>query len=404
MVKWLVLLLLSLHSVTHANTDVLLLQQDRAAIASSQAIRITATVSSLSAWEREQIIVKVEATTPDLYSSLQLESLKIKGLDIYPIASSTDRFEQNRKKQAQLSAGWIMYAIADGQYEIKLPDIQYELNGVIRHTIAIPAFTLDVKALPVYIPPTLPVGKISLEQSFSSNNIWSDNLVNTHTLAYWDLVLTGEGLPAHWLPAVLRQIQSNNDIRYSPVTSERHNKPAVQGMKSQVTHTIPLKALTNGKLDLPVLRVQYFDPADGRLKTIVMEKHSIFVLSSTWRILLVIVLAGLLYKAGTELKIYARRKWLKRKRINEAIQQIAQAKSAHEIRTALNKIALAENWPANLSISAWYHCWQSKYRHQDNLDGLLHRLSLACYSNKQITLDNTFRNDLIAHLKTPAMA
>ena len=395
MVKWLALFLLSLciNSQAFAETNVLLLQQDRVAKASAQAIRFTVTVSSTAVWERQQIIVNVEVTTPDLFSSLLQESFRIKGLDSYPIMPSTDRIELNGSRQARLQAGWIMYPIADGQYEIKLPDIQYELNGVIQHSIPIPVFSIKVKALPAYIPPTLPVGRIAIEQSFSSGR-----LINTHTLTYWTLKLKGDGLPAHWLPAVLRQIKSNDDIRYSPVTSERINTAAAGGMQSQVTHTIPLKALENGKLDLPALRVQYFDPADGRLKTLAIEKHSIYALSYIWRAVLLLVLGGLLYKALKQLKEYGHRKWLKRKRIKEALHQIGQAKTAYEIRTALNQLALAENWPDNLSISAWYCLWNSKYRHQKDLDSLLDSLSMACYSSQHIEPDPDFQNRFIFHI------
>jgi len=389
MVKWSasILLLLCVNGLTLAKTNVLLLQQDYTVKTSTQVLHLTVTVSSIEVWEREQIIVNISATTPDLFSSLQQESFRIKGLDIYPIKPTNGRIEKDGNKQAELQAGWIIFPIAEGQYKIKLPNIQYELNGVIRHSIPIPAFSISVNALPAYIPPTMPVGKITLKQSLSSGA-----LVNTNTLTYWKLQLNGIGLPAHWLPAVLRQIKSNEEIRYSPITSERSNLTDPGGMQSQVIHTIPLKALANGKLELPALRVQYFDPDDGRLKTLAIEKNSIVALSYIWRITILLVLGGLLYKIIKLLKIVLHRKWLRRKRINEALQQIGKANTAYAIRTTLNHIALAESWPDNLSISAWYLRWNAKYKAQEDLDSLLASISIACYSNRDIKLDPGYRS------------
>jgi len=393
MVKWFYLILLSLwiNSLTYAETTIQLLQQEYAVKASAQTIRINVTLSSNSVWEREQIIVNVSATTPDLFSSLQQEPFRIKGLDIYPVKPTTERINLAGGKQEKLQAGWILYPITDGQYQIKLPDIQYELNGVIRHTIPIPTFTINVKALPAYIPPTLPVGKIAIEQSFSS-----EHLVNTNTLTYWKLTLKGEGLPAQWLPAVLRQIQSNENIHYSPVTSERSNTATAKGMQSQVIHTIPLKALVNGKLKLPDLHVQSFDPADGRLKTLAIEKNSIYALSYIWRTVLILVLGGLVYKGFKQINTYLHRKRLERKRRKEALQNIGQAKSAYEIRSELNQLALAENWPGNLSIGAWYSLWNSKYRHQKDLDSLLGSLSTGCYSKQHIKPGTGYQDRFIS--------
>jgi len=382
-----------MNSLAYADGNVLLVQQDRLASALKQAINVTVTVSSTSVWEREQIIIKVDITTPDLFAGLQLESFRIKGLDSYPISPTTSRIQINGKKYARLQAGWVMYPIADGSYEIRLPDIQYELNGVIRDTIPIPVFSVKAKALPAYIPPTLPVGTIAIESHFP------DKLINTNTLAYWKLSLKGNGLPAQWLPAVLRQLKNNDDIRYSPVTSERSNMVGVNGMQSQVTHTIPLKALTNGALNLPTLRVQYFDPADGRLKTLVIEKtHGIYALSYGWRAVILLVLGGLLYMIVKQLGEYGHRRWLKRKRINLAVDQISRSTTLHDIRSALNQLALAENWPDNLSISAWYCLWNSKYRHQPDLDNLLNNLSIACYSKQHIEPGPDYRNRLISCL------
>ncbi|HED17712.1 MAG TPA: hypothetical protein ENI64_12980, partial [Gammaproteobacteria bacterium] len=326
----------------------------------------------------------------DLFASLEQEPFKIKGLDIYPIKPTTERISTAASKQAKLQAGWIMYPIADGSYEIKLPDIQYELNGVIRYSIPIPAFSVSVQALPAYVPPTLPVGKLTIEQRYA------DRLINTNTLGYWKLTLKGDGIPAQWLPAVLRQIKSNDDIRYSPVTSERSNTAGVNGMQSQVLHTVPLKALSNGTLDLPALRVQYFDPADGRLKTLAIEKqNNIYALSYFWRIIVLLILGGLLYKSLKWLKEFGHKKWLKRKLLMQAMHQIGQARTVCEIRPALNLIALAENWPDNLSISAWYCLWNSKYRAQEDLDSLVANLSLACYSNRDMKIDPEYRNHFL---------
>jgi len=391
MVKWSASVLLCVNGLALAQTNVLLVQQDYTVKTSAQVFHLTVTISSTEVWEREQIIVNVSATTPDLFSSLQQESFRIKGLDIYPIKPTNARIEKDGNKQAELQAGWIIYPIADGQYKIKLPNVQYELNGVIRHSIPIPAFSISVNALPAYIPPTMPVGKITLKQSLSSAA-----LVNTNTLTYWKLQLNGIGLPAHWLPAVLRQIKSNDEIRYSPITSERSNLTDPGGMHSQVIHTIPLKALANGKLELPALRVQYFDPDEGRLKALDIETNNIFALSYIWRIAILLVLGGLLYKTIKLLKTVIHRKWLKRKRIKQALAQICQANTAYAIRTALNHIALAESWPDNLSISAWYFRWNEKYKVQEDLDNLLASLSIACYSNRYIELDADFHSRFIS--------
>ncbi len=388
------LLVLCVHAYTSIAAEPSVLLQHIAATTSAQEIHFNVTVSSASVWEREQIIVNIEATTPDLYSSLQLESTRIKGLDIYPVEQTIDRFERDGTKLARIQAGWIIYAIADGQYRIQLPDIKYELNGVIRHTLSIPVFTVNIKALPAYIPPTLPVGKVTLKQGFSGGK-----LVNTHTLAYQELKLTGDGLPAHWLPAVLRQLQSNDDIHYSPVTSERKNNATTTGMRSQVTHTIPFKALSNGILHMPALRIQYFDPEDGRLKTLKLDEQDLYTLSYFWRFVILMVLTGLVYQIAKRLKSSINRLVIKRKHIKNAIQILQHAKNGQDIRLAMKEYSLAYGWSDNLSVTAWQYRWMKKFGYQPELDKLLDTLSKAHYGSTGIVLDSGFNKRLTAFLK-----
>ena len=182
-----------------------------------------------------------------------------------------------------------------------------------------------------------------------------------------------------------------------PADSTRGTSPDRLGVNGQVVHRIPFKPTASGRVALPELRVQYFDPDTGKLMVVTHQAESRLALGFAWRSVIAVAMAGLLLLAGRALY---RRAWrlARRRRIRQlALAQIACAPDVHAMRAALRLFADAEDWPHNLSLSGWARRWRDRYRSGEEFDRSMACLTRACYGRGAPDLD-TLRTALLTCL------
>ena len=173
-------------------------------------------ISSTQPWERQQVIIEVEVEAADSFSSLSSEDLKIPGFETYSIPPSTEKILRDGVEHLAMRTGWVLLPLSTGQFSIDVPPIKYQKSGRTERVYYFPKQTINVKALPPYIPPTMPVGKIHIETTLKS-----DKLLFPGILSFWNITLLGSGVSPNWIPPVLRQIKSNNDINVLPINTKR---------------------------------------------------------------------------------------------------------------------------------------------------------------------------------------
>ena len=347
-------------------------------------------LSSPEVWQREQIIISLTLTTPEQFATIKLLEEDIDGFDLVPLAIKRKWTENEQGGKSTITTGWSLLPLKAGSIDFKFPAIEYHLSGVTRRVFYLPVMKATVRPLPSYLPPTIPVGKIKVRSSISPTGILS-----TSDLAYWNLSVESKSLTPFWLPPVLWQIKSNDSTIFYPAISKRSVHPDNQGIHGRVDHLIPFKSLKNGFTNLPTLKIQYFDPATGRLESTTHETERPLSISTTVRVLLALILIIIsLYLSLLLLRfIYKRLRY--RKQYLSAIQKIRHAQTFMDVRAGLRMVATAESWPENLSLSEWAERWRMKYQPSPQFDETIISLSRAYYGNdnklKSVTnVDNEY--------------
>lgn len=326
-------------------------------------------------YEQQQTIIQVKVLSADSSSRLSIDKNPI----IEDFASKPLPFERSKNKEGMyvLKTGWALTALKSGQLNLKLPPVEYSVSGVSRKKFFLPSKLINIKALPLYLPPTIPIGKISIQSELSQNG-----LLQSDSISYWNIKLTGNLNNSYKLPPILRQIKSNSQIKFLPVNSTRSIKTTNNSLISVVNHSIPFKALKSGFLAFPEIQLQYFDPTNGKINTLTHKAKGAFVLSLFWRIFssLLIVLI-FIYISRISYKKWKSFKFSQAKR-EHAIQAL-QDNKIEGIRESIRLLIESEYWPQNITVTQWGEYWKNKYRVNNGFDDFIKTLSSYFYSTSE---------------------
>ena len=152
-------------------------------------------ISSVKPWEREQIIIEAEIKTSDKYAHIQFDALNIPGFEVYSFHEKNRKLIHKGIDYNSMKVRWILFPLISGQHIIDIPAIEYHKYGKKIRTYYFPKQVINVTPLPTYIPPTMPVGKVSISSSLEKNlSLYPD------TMHYWDIHITGFGVSPNWTP------------------------------------------------------------------------------------------------------------------------------------------------------------------------------------------------------------
>jgi hypothetical protein len=350
-------------------------------------------VSSTTVWQRQQVIVSIEVRTPQRFADLEAAPWTPAGFEVVPLPASRERGQVPDDPAETLRMGWALFPLAAGNRTVELPAVRYMRNGVARRVFALPLLHLEVQDLPPYLPPTIPVGVVALDSA-----ILGSPVLRTGAVADWRVRLSSDELPPWRLPAVLRQVRSDTVLKAFSAHSDRTMAPDLLGVHGEAVHQIPLKPLRSGLLDLPTLRVQYFDPHTGRLTVLTGARERHLVLGLWWRFLL----GALALSGGYVLLQRAGRWWLARSRRRsqrrEALALLSAAGTPKELREALMALGRSEGWPSNLSLATWLTNWQTRFVEAPGLADTLQQLSVGCYDSRRPVDCEALRDELLARI------
>jgi len=348
--------------------------------------------STISPYERQQLIIHVAVISTDSSARLSIkEGTNIDGFESTPLNFKRIK---NTNGTYLLQIGWGLSAIKSGVLKLELPPITYSVSGVSRKQFYLPIKKLGVKTLPSYLPPTIPVGKVTIKSESVNTNMLQPN-----SLSYWNLSINGAFNNAYNLPPVLRQIKSNKKVRFLPINSERNTEATDSTLFSTVNYSIPFKALQSGFVTLPKIEIQYFDTNDAKLKTIIHHSEDVFVLSVIWRSFLSLAIIFILFYIGRKIyEIWQRHIYSHHKRA-QAIEKLHDNMNIKEIRESITLIAEAEYWPANITISQWANLWKNKYQVSNNFEEFISLLSADLYSLNSDTKTTELSKKLLNIIK-----
>lgn len=300
-------------------------------------------------WQRERTTVTVEVQSTDRFATLEASLPRIEGVDVQALPA-TNEAGADSKRVLRLS--WQLSAHTPGTQTFQLPAIRYNLNGRDTAQWQPPVQTLEVQALPPYLPPTIPVGQVQIE-----SHIEPGGVLQPGHLAYWHIRLHSDAVNTAQFPPILKQMHSSG-VELFPA---KVAKPVSDNRQFRLDYRIPFKPKGNGKLALPVLYWHWFDPASGRLEQAQHELPRPWVLGWVWRGILGILACLIFLIAGNWLVqkgIHAYRRWHSYQQLQHCLQTGANVPT---VRQAMRDCAYTHGWPANLSVRQWLAYWKNHY-------------------------------------------
>lgn len=341
-------------------------------------LRVRSTLSERNPWQRQQVVLSIEVASPDGFFTLAAEPPALPGADVVPLPVTSRKARIDGVEYTVQRIGWALFPHAEGEQVVSPPLVRYLRGGRTRYRFAQPQATLEVRALPGYLPPTIPVGRVEVEAA--SLGRW----VRTGHLQWWTVAVTGSGIPADSLPPVLRSLHDSERLQVLPAETRHSDGATADGLQGRAVHRVPIKALADGPMALPTLRYQYFDPATGRLVTRHYRPQRPWAFGLLWPALTAALLAVatvLVLRRGVRSWRAAR---ASRHRRRQALEALAQAGTPAAVSAALRQWGSAWGWPGNVTLWQWEDHWQRCFRPDPHLAPALQALREGLYAGRQV--------------------
>jgi len=339
------------------------------ALEDNDIITFSSSSSSVSVWQRQQIIITSTVLTQSRFASIHAEDFIHKGVESYTLESTREYLGNG---QFRLTASWVLYPLIAGEYHFNFPSINYRLRGKVQRKFIPEDIKISVKELPPYIPPLLPVGKIEVNRNIIKEDSFIDNkyLLSIQISSDDALISTLPNLPHDYLldeDVIVGESLSRN------TTSLKDNL-----FSNAVNHNIPVTFIASGMYHLPAISYKYFEPSTGKIVTIKIPVQDLFILSTWSKILLIIFLILISITALIFTKNYALSIYNQRRSQNKIINSVLKATSPYELHYLLNEYSKANGWRENMTLKNWLVTWEREKG--PSINNAIKDLSTACYT------------------------
>ena len=358
------------------------------AMVGGTALVVDMKISARKVWQRQQILATVNIKSADRFFQMEAEPFKLSGFEVRPFVMAREPIDNDPHYRSLVQLGWAIFPLVSGEFTLEPPMLSYVQGGITKRKFFLPRIDFQVRELPAYIPPNMPVAKVRITSS-----IVTEGLLRTGHLAYWNITLSAKDTLAYWLPPVLHNVQSTNQIDYLPAKSRHDLHIDADGVRAQVIHEVPFKPRRTGTVDLPRLKLQYFDPDTGRIESIYYQTPPVTAWNAPIIMLFAVLMIVLLVRGASWLI----QRYTRHRQRESAILAVSEAGTAKEIQLGLRRYAAAEGWPANLTLSDFLRIWQQRYCTSTELTILLQRMSQQLYGGAlNLPLENVQTN--LVHL------
>lgn len=265
-------------------------------------------------WQGQTIEIGVEAALLHPSNQIALDDPVLPGFDSQPLP----RQSELRDGVEVVGLRWRVTALQPGRHRLELPPIEQRGRGRWRFFLRAPE--IRVLPLPSYLPPSVPVGKVTLESTLGRSD----------GPRHWEVVVRNQGrLPdaSYGLRAALASAAGIDPERVEVADVEPD--PATGGTLQR--YRVPLPKWSLGWGEGPPVRLRYFDTDAGALTDVLTR------LPPAWRLpayaVLVLSAVGVLLLAAFAIwLVRATHRGLARQRL---LQQLDQAPDAHALRRLL---------------------------------------------------------------------
>lgn len=206
----------------------------------------------------------------DLYddSTLQWQppDLRVGGMILRPLAPS-NRVEQIGSTRYRVTRfAWGAMPLQGGIAVVDFGLIDATHFGE-RVAFRVPAAVANVETVPTYLPLSLHVGKLELTKQILPREL------QVGRPAYWIMEVSGTGLSAEGLRKSIRPVGNDRVYFYAPQVEISDQDSGMQHARI----VQPLKALAEGRLVLPSLKIAYYDPVRAEVAALATGVQSLSV-------------------------------------------------------------------------------------------------------------------------------
>jgi hypothetical protein len=336
-------------------------------------------VSGTAVWIGQAVHVTLQVEGDSPFASLDAGSARLDGIEVLPRPHARHPVAGGGEQRTGHELGWVLYPQIAGDLRIELPPVEYRRDGVITHLIHPPAIQLRVRPLPLFVPPTMPIGRMDLDVSLPDGRFLVKDELN-----FLELRITAEGPPGRNASVLLRQLRSEEAVTFYPPRDVTDERP---GHRDERVYQIPFAPGTTGRISLPVLRLQYFDPSTGKIVT---GQHALGSHVSLPRWSIHAAMALLLLGTGMVLRYLYRiltRKLQVFRSYRAAVRSLRRAETPGELKTALMHVAEAESWPGNITLASWRCRWLRRHPGMSRVADDILRLQALHYGRKVAAIE-----------------
>ena len=345
----------------------------------NQAILVKLKQTNSTPWVREQVRIVATIITTDKNIILNNKNIIQKGSESYLIPQSTRKVIINDRVFYEHKTGWNLFFLYNQKVNLDLPAIEYIKDGVPRYKFHFQKIKINIRKLPVYVSPTIPVGKLSLTARYLE---LPKTLLQPGMTAIIQYSLIGKRIPAKWLPSLSQKytVIHNPEINFSPIRTNLTTQIVNTDITGNKISDIAFTPYSNGQLPVQNIQLQYFDPETGLLKSIVYQHSSLLVLHWILQLILLVIIVSAMYFLITKTVCFTTQ-WFKRYRHRvQSRTRINHAETFSDIQLALQDFSLAENWPVNITLNQWLYRVQNKYKTPGNLQEICDSLNQSLYA------------------------
>jgi len=223
-------------------------------------VKLNWTLSNDSPWQREPVFLRLQLQTKDIAAHVLLALSETKNGLFKPLKIQRRVLDDG---SIVFDVGWVFYLKQEGSLLIDFPVIRYQLSGSDRRRFYLPLQTLNVKALPSYLPPNLPIAKLTLHSEVITN----DNPVSAKNNHSWKILVQTPALMSQGVPGLAKQLAMINAYDIAKIKIEKIRSEDKNQHTDQFTYYAPLPQWLmpfGKKLEV---KLRYFNPTTGQVDT-----------------------------------------------------------------------------------------------------------------------------------------
>ena len=217
-------------------------------------------------WQGQTITVSIIQNLLHPANQIVMEDGKFPGFYVEQLDHKT--VQQGTNKIVQLH--WLFTAQTSGLVQLEAPAIEQRGRG--RWRFYLPRTKIKVKPLPSYMPPTVPVGKLSIRTG----------VIELDKKTFWIVEIQNMGQLPDEIYGIRTQLSELTGSPKESVKVSVNRADSHSSMNFVHRYSIPVADWRLGFTDGPEIFVQYFDVDEGRIKIVTDRLPGIWSVPRVW--------------------------------------------------------------------------------------------------------------------------